>query len=156
MYLRSSSRHVCLWSSAADHLIADVHWAPRGLVTITKKPALDLKESIDYFIIMIRLFFNRIKFHNAIIWFLFELYSIKIFFTQWVKTKFPFPLSIESHSQYKNCSPSGSNLIFPPIFSANPSPILLLQDPRFSHQSSPISRTICLEYCRSWKRSKNA
>ena len=156
MYLRSSSRHVCLWSSAADHLIADVHWAPRGLVTITKKPALDLKESIDYFIIMIRLFFNRIKFHNAIIWFLFELYSIKIFFTQSVKTKFPFPLSFESHSQYKKSSPSGSNLIFPLIFSANPSPILSLQDPCFSHPSSLISRKICLEYCRSWKRSKNA
>ena len=48
-------------------LIADVHWAPRGLVTITKKPARDLKESMDYFIIMIYLFFYRIKLHNAII-----------------------------------------------------------------------------------------
>ena len=78
-------------------LIADVHWAPRGLVTITKKPARDLKESMDYFIIMIYLFFYWIKLHNAIIWFLFELYSKKIFFTQWVKTKFPFPLNVLSH-----------------------------------------------------------
>ena len=73
-----------------------MHWAPRGLVTITKKPARDLKESMDYFIIMIYLFFYRIKLHNAIIWFLFELYSKKIFFTQWVKTKFPFPLNVLS------------------------------------------------------------
>ena len=58
MYLHSSSRHVCLWSSAADRLIADVHWAPRGLVTITKKPARDLKELMDYFIIMIYLFLS--------------------------------------------------------------------------------------------------
>ena len=56
-YYSSSSRHACLQSSAADHLIADVHWAPRGLVTITKKPARDLKESMDYFIIMIYPFF---------------------------------------------------------------------------------------------------
>ena len=51
---------------------------------------------MDYFIIMIYLFFYRIKLHNAIIWFLFELYSKKIFFTQWVKTKFPFPLNVLS------------------------------------------------------------
>ena len=51
---------------------------------------------MDYFIIMIYLFFYRIKLHNAIIWFLFELSSKKIFFTQWVKTKFPFPLNVLS------------------------------------------------------------
>ena len=51
---------------------------------------------MDYFIIMIYLFFYWIKLHNAIIWFLFELYSKKIFFTQWVKTKFPFPLNVLS------------------------------------------------------------
>ena len=51
---------------------------------------------MDYFIIMIYLFFYWIKLQNAIIWFLFELYSKKIFFTQWVKTKFPFPLNVLS------------------------------------------------------------
>ena len=41
-----------------DNLIADVHWAPKGLVTITKKPARDLKESMDFFFfILIYLFF---------------------------------------------------------------------------------------------------
>ena len=50
-----------------DHLIADVHWAPKGLVTITKKPARDLKESMDFFFHIDLPIFYRIKLHNAII-----------------------------------------------------------------------------------------
>ena len=67
-YYSSSSRHVC-------RVVPLTIWSPTCIGLLQ-----DLKDSMDYFIIMIYLFFFRIKLHNAIIWFLFELYSKKIFF----------------------------------------------------------------------------
>ena len=75
-----------------------MHWAPRGLVTITNNNSLHETRKSQRTILSswFTYFFYRIKLHDAIIWFLYELYSKQIFFTQWVKTKFPFPLNVLS------------------------------------------------------------
>ena len=108
---------------------------------------------MDYFIIMIYQFLYRIKLHNAITWFLFELYSKNFLFTQWVKTKFPFPLNV--------LSPIPSTKIPVPVdlmpfshtyFRPIPVPFLKpLQDPRNTMNLSLLITFTFLAKLRGWK-----